>query len=687
MDGPVAPKGRPGAAGKPSRATPRASRATLNRKPFITTIDDEAQHVYRCDACGQDVDRRRLGDVLHHEEPDHQPIPNALRDTAGLRFIEPMLPALVDEPPDGDEWLHEIKYDGYRTQVIITQGEARAFTRRGYDWTAKYAPIVACARTLPCQSSIIEGELIMQDKKGRSDFHALRAGIEREPQRLILMAFDLLHLDGEDLLSRPVEQRRELLRRLLGPNEPHRPIHFSEHVVGNGRQFFAAVEGMQLEGIVSKKLGSRYRSGETRSWLKTKSFGEEDLVLIGTSKGDRAPVALLAREDASGLTYVGGAMVTLAQPERDQFWEAAETIRTPAPAIPMEPRKETGWVRPEMRVKVRTLRGEEMLRHATVVAITQLPQRRSPVKPKRGSAEPHFPKPLLDREAIRAYYREMAPLLLPWIAQRPLNLVRCGEHSCWYQRNVSHPKTEPGTFSPAIGRVPVAQKNGKTEDYLFVEDEAAIEACLDAGVIEFHGWGSRVADIEKPDRLVIDLDPDEAIGFEAVKDAALTVRDALARVKLKSFALLSGGKGIHVVVPLLPRAEWADVRAFAFNFCRALAEAEPGRFTVALPKKERRGRIFLDYLRNQRTATAVLPYSLRARSALPIAAPIAWTEITGLTSPRAFTAGDAKSLKRRARGKALKEWGVAAQFLPGSSKLPALDPERTDGEGQPHGAK
>jgi bifunctional non-homologous end joining protein LigD len=286
-----------------------------------------------------------------------------------------------------------------------------------------------------------------------------------------------------------------------------------------------------------------------------------------------------------------------------------------------------------------------------------------------------------------AYYREMAPLLLPWIAQRPLNLVRCGEHSCWYQRNVSHPKTEPGTFSAAIGRVPVAQKNGKTEDYLFVEDEAAIEACLNAGVVEFHGWGSRVADIEKPDRLVIDLDPDEAIGFEAVKGAALTVRDALARVNLKSFALLSGGKGIHVVAPLAPRAEWADVRAFAFNFCRTLAEAEPDRFTVALPKKERRGRIFLDYLRNQRTATAVLPYSLRTRSGLPVAAPIAWSEVAGLTSPQAFTAGDAKSLKRRARGKALKEWGEAAQFLPVSTRLPALEPERTDGEGLPHGAK
>lgn len=649
---------------KASGSRPSPDREELNRKPFITAAQDEAQHVYRCEGCGQDVDRRRLGDVLHHEEPDHQPLPDATHDIAGLRFIEPMLPALVDEAPEGDQWMHEIKYDGYRTQVIITQGEARAFTRRGYDWTAKYGPIVACAETLPCQSAILEGELIMQDKEGRSDFHALRSGIEREPQRLILMAFDLLHLDGKDLRKRPVEHRRELLRRLLGPNEPHRPVHFSEHVVGNGRQFFAAVEGIQLEGIVSKKLGSRYRSGETRSWLKTKSFGEEELVLIGTSKGDRAPVALLAREDTSGLTFVGGAMVTLPQPERDQFWEAAETIRTAEPAIPMEPRKETGWVHPDMRVKVRTLRGEEMLRHATVVGITKLPTRKPAAVAKRSSSEPHFPKPVLDRDAILAYYREIAPIILPWIAHRPLNLVRCGEHSCWYQRNVNHPKTEPGTFGSAIGRVPVAQKNGKTEEYLFIEDEAGLVACLAAGVVEFHGWGSRVNDIEKPDRLVIDLDPDEEIGFDAVKDAALTVRDALALVNLTSFPLLSGGKGIHVVVPLTPAAEWPDVRAFAYDFCRTLANAEPGRFTVALPKKERRGRIFLDYLRNQRTATAILPYSLRARSGLPVAAPISWRELDGFSSAQQFLAADADSFRRRARGNSLQGWGNALQALP-----------------------
>jgi bifunctional non-homologous end joining protein LigD len=646
-------KGRPGPAPR-SPETRKPSRSELNQRPYLSLATLEADHFYNCPHCNERVDRRRLGDVLHHEQPGHEPIAERSGDVAALKFVEPMMPALVDEPPEGDQWLHEIKYDGYRTQVILANGTARAFTRRGFDWTEKYAPIVACAQMLPCTSAIIEGEMIMQDKEGRSDFHALRAGIETQPKRLIMMAFDLLHLNSEDLRRQPVERRRELLRRLLGPNEPHRPIHFSEHVIGNGRDFFAAVDGMGLEGIVSKKLGSRYRSGSTKSWLKTKCYGEEELVLIGTSKGDRAPVALLAREEAGQLVYAGGAMISLPQPDRATFWEAAERIRSPEPPIPMEPRKETGWVRPEMRVRVRTLRGEEMLRHATVTEITALPTRRVARSNNRGSSqEPHFARPEIDHAAIADYYQRMAGVILPWIANRPLNIVRCGEHSCWYQRNVNHPKAAPSTFPPAIRRVPVLQKNGKTEEYLY---------------IEFHGWGSSVQDIERPDRIAIDLDPDEALDFEAVKEAAFDVHQALERLDLESFALLTGGKGIHVVVPITPRDEWPEVREFVRSFCQALAEAEPHRFTIALPKAERRGRIFLDYLRNQRTSTAILPYSVRARQGMSVAAPIAWSELAGIDGPHAFSVSQLAKLKRRASSRLLAGWGLARQALPRAQK-------------------
>jgi bifunctional non-homologous end joining protein LigD len=583
-----------------------------------------------------------------------------------LAFVPPMMPTLVQEPPDGDGWQHEIKHDGYRTQILVQDGEARAITRNGHDWTEKYRLLVEAARLLPCDSAIVEGEVIVQDPNGRSDFHALRSAIAGRPRNLVFMAFDLLHLDGRDLRRLALEERRGKLRGVLGEADPAQPLHFSEELVGSGAEFFAAAERMGLEGIVSKRLGSRYRSGQSKDWLKVKTFAEDDFEVIGTSKGDRAPVALLAREEEGALTYAGGAMITLPQPERDRFWEAIDRIRTSKPPIPMEPRKETGWVKPGLRVRAKFLRGEEMLRHATVSALVELPsaapKTRSSITPR--TAEPPLPNPKLARGDVAAYYEVIAPALLPWVAARPLNMVRCSGSKCWFQRNLNHPATEPGTFGPAIRRISVLQKNGKTEDYLFIEDVEGLRACVAVDAVEFHGWGSLIDDIERPDRLVIDLDPDEGLGFEFVRDAAFEVRDAFDAIGLKSFAMLTGGKGIHVIVPTAPAGQWPAVRAFARSLCGALADADPGRFTVALPKAERRGRIFLDYLRNQRTATAVLPYSARARPGAPVAAPVTWQELPGFESAAAFSIRDRNKLVRRANSRRLHDWGRAGQLLP-----------------------
>jgi DNA ligase D-like protein (predicted ligase) len=280
-----------------------------------------------------------------------------------------MMPALIAEPPEGDEWQHEIKYDGYRTQLVIDGGRARAFTRNGYDWTAKYPGIVRSAGDLFCASAIIDGEVIIQDEQGRSDFGSFKGAMEQRPEELVFMAFDLLHLNGRDLRPSPLLERRNFLRELLGENDPGCCIHFSDHVIGTGADLFAAADRMGLEGIVSKRIASRYRSGPSKSWLKVKCFGEGEFVVIGTARGDRAPTALLARETPEGLEYAGSAMVTLPERERDAFWTLNEQLKVDRPALPMEPRKETSWLRPEMRVRARFLKGEEMLRHATVKAL------------------------------------------------------------------------------------------------------------------------------------------------------------------------------------------------------------------------------------------------------------------------------------------------------------------------------
>jgi bifunctional non-homologous end joining protein LigD len=277
--------------------------------------------------------------------------------------------------------------------------------------------------------------------------------------------------------------------------------------------------------------------------------------------------------------------------------------------------------------------------------------------------EPTYPKPDISVRATTLYYQIVAPIMLPFIERRLLNLFRCRDGKCFFQRNQEHPPTGK-EFDGLVHFQPVQQKNGRTERYLYVESAKEIIACAKVQTVEFHGWGSRAGEIEIPDRLVIDLDPDPSLDFEAVRDAAFQLRRSFESLGLESFALLSGGKGIHIVVPLRPEADWEQVRDFAKALSTALAQADSRRFTIALPKRERRGRIFLDFLRNQRTATAIMPYSARARVGMPVAAPITWDELRNIAASDSFSIADVETLLERARSRELKTWGAANQVLP-----------------------
>jgi len=277
--------------------------------------------------------------------------------------------------------------------------------------------------------------------------------------------------------------------------------------------------------------------------------------------------------------------------------------------------------------------------------------------------EPTYAKPAISVRATTLYYQIAAPILLPFLDRRLLNLYRCREGKCFFQRNREHPPTGK-EFDNLVRFQPVTQKNGRTEQYLYVESAEDIVACAKVQSVEFHGWGSRAGEVETPDRLVIDLDPGHGVTFEQVKDAAFQVHRSFGALGLESFALLTGGKGVHIVVPLVPKANWDAVRSFAKSFCTALGEADPDRFTVGLPKKARTGRIFLDFLRNQRTATAVMPFSARARPGMPVAVPVTWSEIAGIDRSDAFTIADAATLLERAESRALRGWGRADQRLP-----------------------
>jgi bifunctional non-homologous end joining protein LigD len=293
----------------------------------------------------------------------HQPI-----TAAG--FIAPMLPTMAAEPPTGDQWQHEIKYDGYRTLIRIWR-EERAFTRNGHDWSDTYRSILRAARSLKCISAAIDGEVIVQDAQGRSDFPALRSSMSSHPERLIFYAFDLLELDGRDLRALPLIDRRDHLRDLIGSHNPHACIQFSDHVIGSGDALFASANAMGLEGIVSKKVRSKYRSGKTTSWLKIKCFAEGEFVVIGIDRTETIPVVLLARETEDGLEYAGGAMITLAGKDREAFVDAVGRLKQDRAPIRMVKRPGARWMRPEVRVRVKYLKGSDKLRHASLLGLVR----------------------------------------------------------------------------------------------------------------------------------------------------------------------------------------------------------------------------------------------------------------------------------------------------------------------------
>ena len=287
-----------------------------------------------------------------------------------LGFVRPQLPTLTDAPPSEAGWVHEIKHDGYRTIVVVENGSGRAFTRNGYDWTDRYVPVANCAARLPRGSAILDGEIIVQGENGISDFYALRHAMARQQYRLVFYVFDLLHLDGKDLRSAPLLDRKGMLRQLVGPDDPFCPIQVCEHDDGDGVALFSAASKMGLEGIVSKKADSRYKGGRSSAWRKTKCWSSGEFVVIGTEHvPGQPPTALLARATEHDLVYAGSAFVTLAEPERDLFWKRAEQLGAEQPAIGHLRNSKARWCRPDMHVSVRHLRGGGMLRHAIVARV------------------------------------------------------------------------------------------------------------------------------------------------------------------------------------------------------------------------------------------------------------------------------------------------------------------------------
>ncbi|MBB4152715.1 bifunctional non-homologous end joining protein LigD [Sphingomonas jinjuensis] len=592
-------------------------------------------------------------------------------------FREPQLCTLVDAVPTGSGWLHEIKYDGYRTLIAVAGGTAKVFTRSGLDWTDKFARIAEAAAALPVRSALIDGEIVAF-KDGRPDFSTLKDAIAGAGD-MSCFAFDLLEQDGEDLAGLPLVERKERLRAIIGDDGR---LQFAEHVLGSGEELFAAMCREGLEGVVSKRGDAPYRSGRSRGWLKIKCTRRQEFVIVGWTASDKKrgfKSLLLGVHDGGTLRYAGKvgtgfdqALMTELRAKLDRIERKTPTVDAPRAAV-----RGAHWVTPKLVAEIAfaEVTPDGVLRHssflglrgdkpaAEVVVETPEPIAEAPpVSIKVSSRERLlFPDSQVTKGDLADYYAAMAPVMLPWTARRPISLVRCPQgraKRCFFQKH------DAGSFGDHVHHVDVTEKDGSVEPYLWVDDADGLVACVQMGTIEFHGWGSRIDALEKPDRLVFDLDPDEGLDFADTKKAAEHISGQLAEIGLTSFPMLSGGKGVHVVVPLTPDAEWPVVKDFADRFARAVAAAEPDRYVAVMTKAKRKGKIFIDYLRNQRGATAIMPYSARARAGAPVAVPVSWSELREIETAARWRVTDRDELLARATSRALVGWGVKDQVLP-----------------------
>jgi len=604
------------------------------------------------------------------------------------RFREPQLATLVDAVPAGNRWMHEIKFDGYRLLIAAARDSVKVFTRKGLDWSDKFQPLVTAFAALDLPPCLIDGEVVAYDEEGNPDFSSLQNvlkrghGSQKQSDKFAFHAFDLLEANGEDLTKLPNIERKERLEGLLKAAQP--PIHVADHVIGAGEKLFKAMCDAGQEGIISKAIDAPYRSTRSKSWVKVKCTRRQEFVIIGWKKSSAAgrPFSslLLAQHEGNQLVYKGNVgtgfnMDTLAD-LAGQFAKIEQA--EPAAEVDRVSRRGVTWLKPTLVAEIAfaEFTADGSVRHGSFLGLRG-DKKAAEVTPEVPQAAPAedpadqvkisnpdrviFPESGETKGQLADYYAKIAPLMLPWAAFRPVSLVRCPQgrgKKCFFQKHDS------GSFGAHVHHVPIREKDGDMEDYLYVEDAAGLLTCVQMGTIEFHGWGSRTSDVEAPDRMVIDLDPDEGLGFEDVKRAAIEFHDHLADLGLASYAMLSGGKGVHVVVPLTPGHSWEAHKDFSKRFADALALAEPERFVSNMSKAKRVGRIFIDYLRNQRGSTAVLPYSARARAGAPVAVPVSWDELKDFKSAHEFGILDADKLLERAQSKALAGWGFAEQALP-----------------------
>jgi bifunctional non-homologous end joining protein LigD len=616
-------------------------------------------------------------------------LPKARRASLKDEAFAPQLARLGDRPPEGEQWIHELKWDGYRLVTTVVAGRVRIWSRNAIEWTAKVPEIVSAVEQLGLKNAALDGELVAGGGT-QQDFNLLQATLSGEQQgALVYVLFDLLHLDGVAIDAAPLLDRKQLLADVLAEPPPH--LALSTHVIGDGQAAYALAVERRFEGIISKRGDRPYQPGRGDDWRKTKHLPSEEFAVVGYTpgKGNRGGFGslLLARPDpVHGWSYAGRVGSGF---NNEQIRELTRRIGKSGSAKPTvyvtdAARREIRgglWFEPMFVVEVivRGTGSSGVLRQPSLKAlrpdkdIADLadPDRAGPSmskakqavsgkrastrKPATAPAPPMrltsptkliYPDSRITKQDVADYYLAVMDHLLPEIAGRPLSIIRCPDGAgkpCFFQKHYT-----PGLEHVRLVRL--KEEAGNAANYLVAYDAAGVMELVQLNALEFHPWGARADEPDKADRVVFDLDPGPNVPWAEVKAAALHVRDLLRQAGLETFLRTTGGKGLHVVVPLDPGCDWDVVKRFAKGFADALATSEPRRFLAVSSLKLRPNRIFIDYLRNGRGATAVASYSLRARERAPVAMPIAWTELKTLRRGDAFTLKDVpQRLKRRRR--------------------------------------
>ncbi len=572
-------------------------------------------------------------------------------------FISPQLALLSDSVPQGIDWIHETKYDGYRTSVLINKKSIKLNTRSGLDWTEKYSDLRDELKKLKVTNAILDGEIVVLDEAGVSSFSMLQNALsEGESASLKYFVFDLLFLNGEDLRDRPLEERKQLLKALL-KSIKSKKIFFSEHIRGRGEEMYKLACQEGLEGIISKDRTAVYHAGRKSDWQKIKCSQRQELVIGGYTdpEGSRAGFGalLMGLFENGKLRYVGRVGTGFTDKNLAKLYLKLKKLKTdtsPFSEDSPQNKPHIHWVRPQLvgEVEFGSWTSDGIIRHAAFLGLREdksakevhkekavhINSKEKRKSGKKGFVVTHpdrivYPSLKVKKIDVVNYYKSVSPWILEHVKDRPLALIRCPDGvggTCFFQK-----QADENSKLTAVNKA-----NALDQRVMSVHSEEGLLQLIQWGALELHTWQSHQSTVMYPDQLVFDLDPDEGLSWSKVKKAAFRLKNLLDRLSLKSFIKTTGGKGLHIHVPIAPVYSWNQIKNFCKSVTVQLTSEYPDDYTTNIMKKNRKGRIFLDYLRNGFGATAVAPFSLRAKERPTVAVPISWDELKKIKKPDLF---------------------------------------------------